>query len=65
LFVWGAIFGVCVGASWLGGVSRFVETMLTVIETCRQQNKNAFDFVAEAVQASFARQNTPSLLPRV
>ena len=43
--------------------SRFVETMLTVIETCRQQNKNAFEFVAEAVQASFARQKTPSLLP--
>ena len=43
--------------------SRFVETMLTIIETCRQQNKSAFEFVAQAVQASFARQKTPSLLP--
>jgi len=43
--------------------SRFVETMLTVIETCRQQQRSAFEFVAEAVQASFARQKTPSLLP--
>jgi transposase len=43
--------------------SRFVETMLTVIESCRQQKKNAFDFVAQAVQASFERQKTPSLLP--
>lgn len=43
--------------------SRFVETMLTVIESCRQQKKNAFDFVAQAVQASFEHQKTPSLLP--
>jgi transposase len=45
--------------------SRFVETMLTVIETCRQQKRSAFEFVTEAVQASFARQKAPSLLPRV
>jgi hypothetical protein len=38
--------------------------MLTVIETCRQQNKSAFEFVAEAVQASFARQKAPSLLSK-
>jgi transposase len=44
--------------------SRFVETMLTVIETCRQQKRSAFAFVAEAVQASFARQKAPSLLPK-
>ena len=43
--------------------SRFVETMLTVIETCRQQHRNAFAFVAQAVQASFAHQPAPSLLP--
>ncbi len=45
--------------------SRFVETMLTVIETCRQQKRSAFEFVTEAVQANFARQKTPTLLPRV
>ncbi len=43
--------------------SRFVETMLTVIETCRQQSRNVFAYVTAAVQAQFARQQTPSLLP--
>ncbi len=46
------------------GGSRFAETMLTVIETCRQQKRNAFEFVAAAVHAHFARQKAPSLLPR-
>ncbi len=45
--------------------SRFVETMLTVIETCRQQNRNVFDFVTQAVAANLAAQPAPSLLPRV
>jgi transposase len=47
------------------GGSRFVETMLTVIETCRQQSRDVFACVTEAVQAHFAHQPTPSLLPRV
>ena len=47
------------------GGSRFVETMLTVIETCRQQSRNVFAYVTEAVQAHFAHQPIPSLLPRV
>jgi len=45
--------------------SRFVETMLTVIESCRQQNRNAFAFVAAAVESHLAHQPAPSLLPRV
>ncbi|HEY7315585.1 MAG TPA: transposase [Gemmataceae bacterium] len=45
------------------GGSRFVETMLTVIETCRQQSRNVFAYVTVAVQAHFARQPIPSLLP--
>jgi len=44
--------------------SRFVETMLTVIETCRQQKRPVFDYLVEAVQARSARRITPSLLPR-
>jgi transposase len=47
------------------GGSRFVETMLTTIETCRQQRRNVFEFVTAAVQAHFARQSTPSLLTGV
>jgi transposase len=34
--------------------SRFVETMLTVIETCRQQERNIFTFVANAVHTHFS-----------
>jgi len=45
--------------------SRFVETMLTVIETCRQQRRNAFAFITAAVESHLAHQSAPSLLPRV
>jgi transposase len=45
--------------------SRFVETMLSIIETCRQQHCNAFVFVTTAVEAHLAHQPAPSLLPRV
>jgi transposase len=44
--------------------SRFVETMLTVIETCRQQRRNAFSFLTAAVEAHLAHQSAPSLLAR-
>jgi transposase len=44
--------------------SRFVETMLTVIETCRQQHRSAFGYLTDAIQAHFNGQRTPSLLPR-
>jgi transposase len=43
--------------------SRFVETMLTVIETCRQQRRNVFAFVTDAVRAHLAHQPIPSLFP--
>jgi transposase len=42
--------------------SRFVETMLTVVETCRQQHRNAFAFLTQAVAAHLAHQPAPSLL---
>jgi transposase len=47
------------------GGSRFVETMLTVIETCRQQERNTFTFVADAVHAHFAGRPPASLLAGV
>jgi transposase len=47
------------------GGSRFVETMLTVIETCRQQRRNAFAFVTAAVESHLAHQPAPSLVPAV
>ncbi len=43
--------------------SRFVETMLTVIETCRQQDRPVFDYLTTAVAAHFARTDCPLLLP--
>jgi len=45
--------------------SRFVETMLTVIETCRQQGRNVFPFLTAAVEAHLAHQPAPLLLSRV
>ncbi len=45
--------------------SRFVETMLTVIETCRQQRRNALAFITSAVEAHLAHQPAPSLLSMV
>ena len=39
--------------------SRFVETLLSAIETCRQQNKHVLTSATEAVQAHFAKQTRP------
>jgi len=44
--------------------SRFVETLLSVIETCRQQDRNVLDYVTAAVRNHFQSQPAPSLLPR-
>jgi transposase len=52
------------GTQSVGG-SRFVETMLTVIETCRQQGRNVFSFLTAAVESHLAHQPSPSLLPEV
>jgi transposase len=40
--------------------SRFVETLLTVVETCRQQSQNAFALITTAVQAHLRRHRAPS-----
>ena len=45
--------------------SRFVERMLTVIETCRRQKRNVYDWLTDAVQAHIAGQTAPSLLSGV
>ncbi len=45
--------------------SRFVETILTVVETCRQQSCNSFDYLTAAMTAHFAQRPAPSLLPGV
>lgn len=42
--------------------SRFVETILTVVETCHRQSRNSFQYLTTAMQAHFAGESTPSLL---
>jgi transposase len=44
--------------------SRFVETMLTVIETCRQQRRNVFEYLTAAIHSHLAGKPAPSLLPK-
>jgi len=43
--------------------SRYLERILTVSETCRLQNRNAYQYLIEAMEAKFAGQSSPSLLP--
>ncbi len=45
--------------------SRFVETLLTVIETCRQQDRDVFAFVTTALERHFEHRRIPSLLSGV
>lgn len=45
--------------------SRFVERVLSVIETCRRQNRDVFAWMTTTVQAHFAGQPAPSLLSEV
>lgn len=45
--------------------SRFVETILTVVETCHRQTRNSFEYLTTAMQAHFAGQTAPSLLAGV
>jgi transposase len=42
--------------------SRFVETILTVVETCHRQSRNSFEYLTTAVQAHLAGQRHPSML---
>jgi transposase len=43
--------------------SRFVERMLTVVATCRQQGRDVLDYLASCFEASRRGQAIPSLLP--
>jgi transposase len=44
--------------------SRFVERMLTVIATCRQQGRGVLEYMTEACQAALAGTALPAILPR-
>ncbi len=43
--------------------SRFVERMLTVVATCRQQGRNVVDYLTTCFEADGRSQALPSLLP--
>jgi transposase len=43
--------------------SRFVERLLTVVETCRRQRRHTFAWLTAAVHTHHCRQTAPSLLP--
>ena len=43
--------------------SRFVERMLTVVATCRQQGRNVLDYLSTCFEAERRGQALPSLLP--
>lgn len=43
--------------------SRYVERLLTVSETCRLQNRSAFEYLVAAMEAKFNGDSAPSLLP--
>ena len=45
--------------------SRFVETILTVVETCHRQARNSFEYLTAALQAHFAGQPAPTLFAGV
>ena len=43
--------------------SRFVERMLTVVATCRQQKRNVLDYLSSCFNAHLRGRKVPSLLP--
>jgi transposase len=45
--------------------SRYVERMLTVVMTLRQQKRNVFEYLVEAAQARLDGRPAPSILPEV
>jgi transposase len=57
--IWRRISG---GTDSVNG-SRFVERMLTVVATCRQQRRNVLDYLTSCFEADCWGQAIPSLLP--
>ena len=57
--IWRRISG---GTDSVNG-SRFVERMLTVVATCRQQKRNVLDYLSACFEAHRRGQKVPSLVP--
>ena len=43
--------------------SRFVEAMMTVVATLKQQHRNVLDYLTAACEAALRGEAAPSLLP--
>lgn len=43
--------------------SRYLERILTVSETCRLQNRNAYEYLVQSMRSRFAGRVPPSLMP--
>ena len=43
--------------------SRFVETLHTILETCRQQGRNVFEFITDAITKARRQEPLPTLIP--
>lgn len=43
--------------------NRFIERMMTIRVTCRQQGRNVLDFITEAIEAHLSGEPAPGLLP--
>src|SRR2546428_1491544 len=43
--------------------SRFVESMMTVVSTLKQQQRNVLEYLTEACEAALRGEEAPSLLP--
>jgi transposase len=60
----GVIYRKTSGGTECEAGSRFVERMLTVVATCRQQEVNVLDYLTRCYQAHLDVQAVPSLLPK-
>jgi hypothetical protein len=44
--------------------SRYLERVMTISETCRLQNRNAYQYLIDAMKAKFSGKSPPSLVPQ-
>jgi transposase len=53
---------ICFG-TWSANGTLYLERVMTVVATCRLQNRSVYGFLREAIQAHLERKKSPSLLP--
>jgi transposase len=53
---------VCFG-TWSANGTLYLERIMTVVATCRLQNRSVYGFFREAIQAHLEKRKSPSLLP--